>query len=137
MKRDFDKVAIQILPDNFYSLSSNKIKSYNNEPSLLTKVLIDLLAINLSNNQGFFNFNNEEYLNLKLNHINHNFNGNGELISIGVDYNPYKPLDHLIANGKFISYLKNPKFKFLIDLQLNQENNEIWQDTKQEIIGGN
>lgn len=32
----------------------------------LTKVLIDLLAINLSNNQGFFNFNNEEYLNLKL-----------------------------------------------------------------------
>ncbi|KAL1576626.1 Omp85 domain-containing protein [Candida albicans] len=132
----FDKVAIQILPDNFYSLSSNKIKSYNNEPSLLTKVLIDLSAINLSNNQGFFNFNNEEYLNLKLNHINHNFNGNGELISIGVDYNPYKPLDHLIANGKFISYLKNPKFKFLIDLQLNQENNEIWQDTKQEIIGG-
>ncbi|KAF6068974.1 hypothetical protein FOB64_003611 [Candida albicans] len=86
----FDKVAIQILPDNFYSLSSNKIKSYNNEPSLLTKVLIDLSAINLSNNQGFFNFNNEEYLNLKLNHINHNFN----------------------------------------------ENNETWQDTKQEIIGG-
>ena len=24
----------------------------------------------------------------------------------------------------------------MIDLQLNQENNEIWQDTKQEIIGG-
>lgn len=132
----FNKVAIQILPDNYYSLSSNKIKSYNKEPSLITKILIDLLAINLSNNQGFLNFNNEEYLNLKLNHINHNFNGNGELISIGVDYNPYKPLDHLIANGKFISYLKNPKFKFLIDFQLNQENNEVWQDTKQEIIGG-
>lgn len=131
----FENIKINLIPDN-YTLIPSKIKNYNSEKSIPTKAIFDLKSYNLNINESFFNFNNEEFLNLKLNHFNKNFNKNSESVSVGVNYNPYKPFDHLIANCKILSNLKNPNFKILLDFNYNQENNEIWQGTKQEILGG-
>ncbi|RCK64956.1 hypothetical protein Cantr_00939 [Candida viswanathii] len=131
----FEDVEVSLEPDN-YALIPSKIKSYNAEKSIPTKAIFKLKPRNLNINESFFNFNNEEYLNLRLKHFNKNFNQNAESVTVGVDYNPYKPFDHLIANCRLVSSLKNPSFKFLLDFNYGQENNEIWQGTKQEILGG-
>ncbi|KAK6894377.1 hypothetical protein K6H09_002603 [Candida tropicalis] len=131
----FKDVEVSLQPDN-YTLIPSKIKNYNSEKSIPTKAVFNLKQHILNINESFFNFNNEEYLNLKLNHFNKNFNENAESVAVGVDYNPYKPFDHLIANCRLVSSLKNPSFKFLMDFNYGQENNEIWQGTKQEILGG-
>ncbi|CAI5760112.1 unnamed protein product [Candida verbasci] len=131
----FKNVDVNLQPDYFINYPQ-QIKSYNNEKSIPTKLTFDLSSINLNINEGFFNFNNEEMLNLNLNHLNNNFNENAELVSIGVDYNPYKPYDVLLTNGKFISSLKNPLFKFLIDLNVGQSNNLNWGNFKSKILSG-
>ncbi|KAI5964182.1 uncharacterized protein KGF55_002124 [Candida pseudojiufengensis] len=131
----FKDIGITLTPD-YYSNIPAHITSFNHEKSLPAKVVFDLSNINLNINETFLNFNNEEFLNLKLNHIDNNFNENAELVSIGVDYNPYKPYDHLLTNLKFISGLKNPSFKFLIDVGYNTRNNHAWQDFKENQLGG-
>ncbi|KAI5956527.1 hypothetical protein KGF54_001002 [Candida jiufengensis] len=131
----FKDVNIVLTPD-YYSNIPAHITSFNHEKSLPAKIIFELSNINLNINETFLNFNNEEFLNLKLNHIDNNFNENAELVSIGVDYNPYKPYDHLLTNLKFISGLKNPSFKFLIDIGYNTRNNHAWQDFKENQLGG-
>ncbi|EDK45561.1 hypothetical protein LELG_03740 [Lodderomyces elongisporus NRRL YB-4239] len=130
----FKKIGARIEPD-FYS-NVPAVKSYNSEKSIPAKVVFDVANVSLNNNEGFLNFNNEEFLNLQLNHIDRNFSENAETVSVGVDYNPYKPYDHLLTNFKFSSSLKDPSFRFLIDGGYNTRNNYAWQDFKENQLGG-
>lgn len=132
----FKDVGVVLEPD-YYSNVPAHITSFNREKSIPTKVIFDVSNVNLNINDLFLNFNNEEYVNLKLNHIDHNFNENAELVSVGVDYNPYKPYDHLLTNLKFILGLKDPRFKFLIDVGYNTRDDLGWQNFfKQNQLGG-
>lgn len=109
---------------------------YNKEPSIATKLVFNLLPININVFEGFLNFNLEDNLNLDLNYRNNNFYDNGELVDIGVHYNPYKPFDGLITNARFMSLLNNPAVKFLIDLNHCNQNNESWQQLKMAAASG-
>ncbi|KAG5418602.1 hypothetical protein I9W82_004130 [Candida metapsilosis] len=132
----FDDVHVVLEPDYYSNIPAN-ITSFNSEKSLPTKVVFDVSNVNLNINQTFFNFNNEEYINLKLNHIDNNFNENAESVAVGVDYTPYKPYDHLLTNLKFVSGLKDPKFKFLIDVGYHTRDDLGWQNFfKQNQLGG-
>lgn len=129
----FKSVDVSLHAD--YS-TAPKIRSYNKEKSIPTKVVFDLQSLNLNGGQSFFSVNNDDYLNVKLNYLNNNFNENAELVNIGVDYNPYKPNEHLLANGRFIANLNNPAFKFIIDLYNTHQNNQSWQQNLEKLLGG-
>ncbi|KAG7661530.1 uncharacterized protein J8A68_004989 [[Candida] subhashii] len=131
----FSDISARLQPD-FYSNIPAYIKKYNKEKSLRTKVVFNLESINLNSIDGFLNFNTEDYLNIKLNYLDNNVNQNAELLNIGVDYNPYKPNDHLIANAKILSTLKNPAYKLMLDISHVQQNNQIWQKANEGVTGG-
>ncbi|RLV95104.1 hypothetical protein JA1_001167 [Spathaspora sp. JA1] len=130
----FSDLAVSVQPD-FYS-GLPEVIDYNKEKSLPTKVIFDLSTIDLNLSEGWFNFNNEEYMNIRLNYLNNNFNGNAETVRFDVDYNPYKPYDHLISNAKFLANLNNPAYKFLVDLTHLHQNNQSWQGVKESGTGG-
>ncbi|ODV81652.1 SAM50-like protein [Suhomyces tanzawaensis NRRL Y-17324] len=131
----FKNIDISLHSD-YSALLPQNIKNYNKDKPVATKVIFDLLSINLNIGEGFFNVNNEEYLNMKLNYLNNNFNENAELVNIGVDYNPYKPTDHLITNAKLLANLNNPSIKFLVDVFHSQQNNQTWQQCSEGATGG-
>lgn len=112
------------------------VKNYNIDKTIPTKIKFDVIANNLNIGEYGLNLNNDTPLNVTLNYLNNNFNSNAELINMGVDYNPYKPNQHLITNGKLITNLNNPRFKFLIDLFNLNQNNQIWQQSSEKSIGG-
>lgn len=112
------------------------VVSYNKEPLIATKVIFDLQLININVGEVFLNINSEDNLNLHLNYRNNNINDNAELVEIGVNYNPYRPFDHLLSLGTFMALLNNPAFKFLIDVCHAQQNNELWQQLKQNLALG-
>ncbi|KAI5957807.1 hypothetical protein KGF57_003074 [Candida theae] len=132
----FKDVGVVLEPDYYSNVPAN-ITRFNRELSIPAKVIFDVSNVNLNTNQSFFNFNSEEYINLKVNHIDNNFNENAELVAVGVDYNPYKPYDYLLTNLKFISGLKDPRFKFVFDVGHNTRDNLGWQNFfKQNQLGG-
>lgn len=124
------------LTSDFQKKVPENIKSYNKEQSIPTKVVFDLSSINMNIGEGFLKLNNEDHLNVDLNYLNNNFNNNAEFVNVGVNYNPYKPNDHLFTNGKFLANLNNPSFKFLIDVYHSQQNNETWQQASEGVTGG-
>ncbi|EGW32011.1 uncharacterized protein SPAPADRAFT_61114 [Spathaspora passalidarum NRRL Y-27907] len=130
----FSDLSVTVQPDFYSGLPD--VVDYNKEKSLPTKVIFDLSTIDLNLSEGWFNFNNEEYMNLRLNYLNNNFNGNAEMVKFDVDYNPYKPYDHLISNAKFLANLNNPAYKFLVDLTHLHQNNQSWQGAKESGAGG-
>lgn len=120
-----------------YTVDSSKISStLSSEKLIPTKIIFDLKTINLNTGDAFLNINNEDNLNLKLNYLNNNFNENAEVVNIGVNYNPYKPNEHLIANAKFLANLKNPSFKFLADIFNTHQNNHQWLSCAERTSGG-
>ncbi|ABN68113.2 SAM50-like protein [Scheffersomyces stipitis CBS 6054] len=131
----FKDIAVSLHSD-YTALIPSTVKNYNKETPVSTKVVFDLQSINLNIGEGFLNFNNQENLTLNLDYLNNNFNDNAELVNIGVNYNPYKPNDHLITNTKFLANLNNPSFKFLIDLFHSQQNNQTWQQSSEGSTGG-
>ncbi|KAI5967974.1 hypothetical protein CANMA_002742 [Candida margitis] len=131
----FKNVGVVLEPD-YYSNVPAQITSFNREKSIPTRVIFDVSNVNLNINETFLNFNNEEFINLKLNHVDNNFNENAELVSVGVDYNPYKPYDYLLTNLKFTSGLKDPRFKFLIDVGYNTRDDLGWQNFQHNQLGG-
>lgn len=124
------------LHSDYSALFPKQAINYNKEKPLSTKVIFDLLTINLNIGEGFLNVNSEDNMNVKLNYLNNNFNENAELVNIGVDYNPYKPNDHLITNAQFLASLNNPSYKFIIDLFHSQQNNKSWQQASEGATGG-
>lgn len=131
----FKNIGVSLHSDYASKIPSD-VKVYNNEKSIPTKVIFDVQAINLNTGEGFFTFNNDDNLNVNLNYLNNNFNENAELVNFGVNYNPYKPNEHLISNGKFIANLNNPSFKFIIDLFNTNQNNQAWQQNMEKSTGG-
>lgn len=131
----FKLVNIGLFTD-YANASSSSVKSYNKEKSVPTKVKFDLQSVNLNNGEIFLTFNNDDHLNVNVNYLNNNFNENAELVNVGVSYNPYKPNEHLVSNGKFIANLNNPSLKFLIDIFNTHQNNQIWQQNLEKTSGG-
>lgn len=131
----FKNIGVSLHSD-YTALYPKNVTNYNKEKPLSTKVIFDLLTINLNIGEGFLNVNSEDNMNVKLNYLNNNFNENAELVNIGVDYNPYKPNDHLITNAQFLASLNNPSYKFIIDLFHSQQNNKSWQQASEGSTGG-
>lgn len=136
LKTDVFKLVNIGLYADYANSSSSSVKNYNKDKSVPTKVKFDLQSINLNNGDIFLSFNNDDHLNVNVNYLNNNFNENAELVNVGVNYNPYKPNEHLISNGKFIANLNNPSFKFLIDIFNTHQNNQIWQQNLENTTGG-
>lgn len=109
--------------------------NYNKDKPLVTKVLIDLVPVTLNIAQAFLNYNDEDYLNVRLNYLNNNFNNNGEAVRCGVNYNPYKPNDGLSTSLQLLLSLADPLFKLFVDLVHRQENQE-WQGNALNATGG-
>ncbi|EGV63290.1 hypothetical protein CANTEDRAFT_106260 [Yamadazyma tenuis ATCC 10573] len=133
----FTDIGVSFSTDFTSGIPSN-VKNYNSKTDkpIPTKVKFDVKSINLNIGEYFLNLDNDTPLNVNLHYLNNNFNSNAELINVGVDYNPYKPNQHLVTNGKLISNLTNPRFKFVIDLFNTNQNNKIWQKSSENSLGG-
>lgn len=130
----FSDVKVLLQPD--FTRIAPKVPSYNKEKPISTKVIFDLEPVALSAGEGVLSYNNKEHLNVKLDYLNNNFNGNAELVRLGVDYSPYKPAEHLLANGRFVAGLNNPAFKVVCDLFNTQQDNHSWQQAVERVSGG-
>ncbi|GEQ66917.1 hypothetical protein JCM33374_g580 [Metschnikowia sp. JCM 33374] len=130
----FEKISPSLHVD--YTHSAPEKKSYNKENPLVTKVIFDLESKELSTGNLDLGFNNEDNLIVDLGYINNNFNHNAELVKIGVNYRPYKPFEHLVSGVRLESNLRNPTFKFVLDLYNSHENNQTWQQSSSKCAGG-
>lgn len=130
----FKSIGVSLHSD--YSASIPQVLKYNKDQLIPTKVIFDVEASNLNAGDGFLNLNNDDNLNVNLNYLNNNFNENAESVNFGVNYNPYKPNQHLIANAKFLANLNDPSLKFLFDLSNTHQNNQAWQQASEKTTGG-
>lgn len=130
----FKSIGVSLHSD--YSASIPHVLKYNKDQLIPTKVIFDVEASNLNAGDGFLNLNNDDNLNVNLNYLNDNFNENAESVNFGVNYNPYKPNQHLIANAKFLANLNDPSLKFLFDLFNTHQNNQTWQQASEKTTGG-
>ena len=130
----FKSIGVSLHSD--YSASIPQVLKYNKDQLIPTKVIFDVEASNLNAGDGFLNLNNDDNLNVNLNYLNNNFNENAESVNFGVNYNPYKPNQHLIANAKFLANLNDPSLKFLFDLFNTHQNNQTWQQSSEKTTGG-
>lgn len=119
-----------------YTHSAPEKKSYNKDKPIVTKVVFDLELKEMSLGNLALGFNNEDNLVVDLGYINNNFNHNAELVKIGVNYRPYKPYEHLVSEMKLKSNLRNPAFKFILDVYNSHENNQTWQQNSSKATGG-
>lgn len=110
--------------------------SYNKDKPILTRVVFDLEADERSAGNLLLGFNSEENLVLDVGYLNNNFNHNAELVTIGVNYIPYKPYEHLVSGARVESSLRNPSFKFVLDLFNSHQNNQAWQQNSSSAVGG-
>lgn len=134
MKTDvFQKVDVSFHSD--YVKQLPKVESYNREPSIPTKVVFDLSTLSLNVGEGFLNLNSDDILSVNLNYLNNNFLQNAEIVNLGVNYNPYKPNQHLISNGKVSINLPNPSFKLISDFHNTNSNNQVWQQLSEHTSG--
>lgn len=131
----FSDIKVGLSTDYSSSFPMN-VKNYNIDKTIPTKLKFEVIANNLNIGEYGLNLNNDTPLNVNLNYLNNNFNSNAELINMGVNYNPYKPNQHLLTNGRLITNLNNPRFKFLIDVTNLNQNNQVWQQSSEKSIGG-
>lgn len=110
--------------------------NYNREKLIPTKVIFDLEGEPSVGGNAALGFNTEDNLEVDLGYLNNNFNRNAELINVGVNYRPYKPSEHLISSLKFASNLRDPTYKFVLDLYHSQCNNQSWQLNSVKKSGG-
>lgn len=110
--------------------------SFNNEKPIMTKVIFDLELDEVSAGEASLGFNSEDNLVVDLGYVNNNFNHNAELVNIGVNYRPYKPSEHLVSTMRVVSNLRNPTFKFILDLYNSHDNNQVWQQNSSKATGG-
>lgn len=110
--------------------------SFNSEKSIITKVIFDLELAEISAGEASLGYNSEDNLVVDLGYVNNNFNHNAELVNIGVNYRPYKPSEHLVSTMRVVSNLRNPTFKFILDLYNSHDNNQEWQQNSSKATGG-
>lgn len=111
-------------------------KSYNIEKLIPTKVIFDLDGAPSVGGDAALGFNTEDNLEVDLGYLNNNFNHNAELINVGVNYRPYKPSEHLLSSLRFVSNLRDPTYRFVLDLYHSQSNNQAWQLNSLKRTGG-
>lgn len=110
--------------------------SYNREKPIITKVIFDLESAEISAGEASLGYNSEDNLVVDFGYVNNNFNHNAELVNIGVNYRPYKPSEHLVSTMRVVSNLRNPTFKFILDLYNSHDNNQVWQQNSSKATGG-
>lgn len=130
----FKSINVGLISDNFSTIPE-AVRNYNKDKSIITKVHFDLEPVCLNVGEVFLNLNSDDNLNVNLNYLNNNFNENAELVNFGVSYNPYKPNQHLVANGRFLANLNDPSLKFLIDFFNTHQNNQAWQQASEKSFG--
>ncbi|OBA22198.1 hypothetical protein METBIDRAFT_40018 [Metschnikowia bicuspidata var. bicuspidata NRRL YB-4993] len=130
----FEKIKPSLHVD--YTHSFPEMKSYNKDKPIVTKVVYDLETKELSEGNLALGFNNEDFLTVDLGYINNNFNHNAEQVNIGVNYQPYKPSERLESILKLETKLRNPAYKFILDLHNSHQNNQIWQQNSSKATGG-
>lgn len=112
------------------------VKTYNKDKAIPTRVVFDLEAGELSSAQAALGFNTQDNLVVDLGYANHNFNHNAELVKIGVNYRPYKPSEQLVSTMRLVLNLRNPAYKFVVDLNSAHRNNQLWQQNLTKTSGG-
>lgn len=120
---------------DYLHLPPNK-PSYNRDKPIVTKVIFDLELAEISAGEVSLGFNSEDNLVVDLGYLNNNFNHNAELVNIGVNYRPYKPSEHLVSTMRLVSNLRNPTFKFILDVYNSHDNNQVWQQNSSNATGG-
>lgn len=132
------QVFKQIVPSFHvdYILPVPERLSYNREKPIIAKVIFDLELADISMGEASLGYNSEDNLVVDLGYVNNNFNHNAELVNIGVNYRPYKPSEHLVSTMRVVSNLRNPTFKFILDLYNSHDNNQVWQQNSSKATGG-
>lgn len=133
--RVFRDIAVSVNSD-FCSILPHSPTVYGSEQPFPAKILFDLTPCNLSVVEGLINVNSQDHLNLNLDYLNRNFNGNAESVNFGVDYNPYKPHDRLLTHATIASAMRNPSSVLLLNLHHGQRNNQMWQSASEAATGG-
>lgn len=110
-----------------YLHKSPAVKLYNKDAPILTKVVFDLQSQDASVGNVALGFNTEDNLLVDMGYVNNNFNGNAEDVRIGVHYRPYRPLEHLASGARLELSLRNPSYRFVLDLANRHDNNQAWQ----------
>lgn len=110
--------------------------SFNKDKPIMTRVVYDVEPNEISEGDVALAFNTEDNLELKLGYANNNFNHNAESAEFRVRYRPYKPSEHLASGVRVESNLRNPAFKFVLDLQNLHSNNQVWQQNSVKATTG-
>lgn len=130
------KLVAASLHTDYLARAPKGIVNYNNEKPIYAKVLFDVVPDNVNAADFFLSYNTDEDLSVTLNYLNNNVNGNGEVVNVGANYNPYPPNLHLVTNASLTSSLANPLFKFAFDLFNTHQNNQQWQHASENAAGG-
>lgn len=119
-----------------YTQPQPSVKRYNLDKSLLTKIVFDLEPDEQKTGVVAFDFNTEENLAVGLGYSDNNFDGNAELVQIGIDYRPYKPSEHLFLKIHIESALSNPSYRFISEFYNTNESNQLWLHNSSKSLGG-
>lgn len=132
----FRHIDASLHVDYLHPSPEKAFKLYNKDKLIPTRVVFDLDALDVSAGEASLGFNTEDNLVVNLGYMNNNFNHNAELVKIGVNYRPYKPSEHLVSTMRLESNLRNPAFKFVLDLYNSHDNNQAWQQNSSKATGG-
>lgn len=130
----FRKIVPSVHVDYLHAVP--EVKSYNKDKPIPTRVVFDLEAGELSSAEAALGFNTQDNLVVDLGYANRNFNHNAELVKIGVNYRPYKPAEQLVSAMRLVLNLRNPTYKFVVDLTSSHHNNQLWQQNLAKATGG-
>lgn len=133
--KSFKDIQISVQPD-INSVVPTNVVNYNSKDAIPTKVVINVIPTELEVGDGFLNVNKDDILNVNLRYLNKNFWGNGELVDLNVEYDPYNPNDRLVANAKAITSMTDPSIKFLVDLENLHQNNRAWRQASERSHSG-
>ena len=131
----FKNIQISVKPD-INSVVPTDVLNYNSKDAIPTKVVISVNPRELEVGDGFLNVNKDDILNVRLRYLNKNFWGNGELVDLNVEYDPYNPNDRLVANAKVVASMTDPSLKFLVDLENLHQNNRAWRQASERSHSG-
>lgn len=132
--RVFKDIQPSLHVDYFHKVPEKT--TYNKDKPILTRVVYDLELDELSGSDAALAFNTEDNLAVNFGYSNNNFNHNAELVTVGVNYRPYKPSEHLVSGVRLESNLRNPAFKFVLDLHNLHDNNHAWQRNASRATAG-
>ncbi|KAI3404911.2 ERG11 [Candida oxycetoniae] len=110
----FETIKVRVEPD----ISTSVPSVPHGFECIPAKVIFDVATKPVKNNYIYLRCD-QEYLNVQVGH--EAFKENGEEVSLGVDYNPYKPYDRLLTRVKFGTCLKDPRVKMVMDMAYSND----------------